>query len=649
MGLIEAAVFRWSDAVNTAMNASFPHTGRIDRIWQALFVVFVCVLVLPIVRPLWYGTSEGTRDGLWSHALILFLIPTALFCALLPSFDKDFLNPDEAFFVAAADKLLVDPVFYRSVDTGTSGPVNIYPLTLPVLMGGTVSYISARIVGWLLLAATIVCLYFAYTFLLGRDLGRLAIFPLFACVLLFGHLDFLHYSSERVSLFLTAGSIVLLASVLLNRTRWVRSCLFGIGLASGAMCCAKLQAIPTAFVLFLAGLAIAWAKRLHGIPRWSTVASIGLGVAAVPGLLLLMFYKSGVVTQFYRSYIDQNLAYAERIPQDLTTKMQWAIAGPFIMPELMWFSLGLLAFGLIAASDATLTQWKRRNANLLRFRIFLCAIILPGVFLFPHPMKSVALLLVLAAWVGYSRLSVVKRWPLRDCALYAFTCALTLAAIYSIAKPGNHYVHYLLWILIPISMCTALTVRLIFTGTPAESKTMIRMDRSWLGLFVLAVILMPAVLVVARPAVTPVKGVFGANSDLFRSRKFSPEDSKVVQAIRQHATKHESLVVWGWQSELYVMSGLVQGTRFGDSIFQISSPVHREFFRELYVSDFRASKPAVFVDAVGRGAFEYNNRALYGHETFPELAAIVTSEYDFIGEIGPDRIYARRSPERCAR
>ena len=115
-------------------------------------------------------------------------------------------------------------MFYRSVDTGTSGALNIYPLTLPALLGGTISYVSARLLGWILLSGTFALLYLAFLPLIGTNLAQLALLPLFSCTLLFGHFEFLHYSSERVSLFLLAACVLLLSRHLFRANATVRGC-----------------------------------------------------------------------------------------------------------------------------------------------------------------------------------------------------------------------------------------------------------------------------------------------------------------------------------------------------------------------------------------------------------------------------------------
>ena len=336
---------------------------RVDRLWQSLVVFLIFGVVALLTAPVWSGKDARTR-ATKRDLFLLGVVATGLFCALLPTFSKDYLfDPDEAFYVSAAKRLSEDPVFYRSVDTGTSGALNIYPLTLPALVGGTISYVSARLVGWILLSGTFALLYFAFLPLIGSNLAQLALLPLFACTLLFGHFDFLHYSSERVSLFLLAACVLLLSRLFFERTRLPGLHLFGVGIACGAVCCAKLQGIPIAGVLFVAAaLVVAMSSK----PISERVKSLGLllsGLIAVPAIFVIVYYKNGVFDAFYRSYIAQNLSYADRTGLGMGSKLWWTLAAPFEMPDTKWFALGLVAFTLLSLGESFWTKRTERAAG----------------------------------------------------------------------------------------------------------------------------------------------------------------------------------------------------------------------------------------------------------------------------------------------
>ena len=64
------------------------------------------------------------------------------------------LNPDEAEFVANAIKFRGDMNTWLSVDTGSSGPVNSFPLMWPFLFGADTGFAVARITATFLIGAT---------------------------------------------------------------------------------------------------------------------------------------------------------------------------------------------------------------------------------------------------------------------------------------------------------------------------------------------------------------------------------------------------------------------------------------------------------------------------------------------------------------
>ena len=88
-------------------------------------------------------------------------------------------------------------------------------------------------------------------------------------------------------------------------------------------------------------------------------------------------------------------------------------------------------------------------------------------------------------------------------------------------------------------------------------------------------------------------------------------------------------------------SNMLQGTRFGDSIFQLDPGPHADFFRAQYLRDFVNANPPVFVDSVGPRSVTYTDRDRDGHERFEELAAIVRTRYSLVAEIDSARVYVR--------
>ena len=96
--------------------------------------------------------------------------------------------------------------------------------------------------------------------------------------------------------------------------------------------------------------------------------------------------------------------------------------------------------------------------------------------------------------------------------------------------------------------------------------------------------------------------------------------SSAATVVQTLTGRDDSLGVWGWACNLHVESGVRQATRDGTTLWSIQENPQRDYHRAVYLADLRRNAPAVFVDAVGPGAFSYEHRELQAHEIFPELA-----------------------------
>ena len=122
---------------------------------------------------------------------------------------------------------------------------------------------------------------------------------------------------------------------------------------------------------------------------------------------------------------------------------------------------------------------------------------------------------------------------------------------------------------------------------------------------------------------------------------FSPAASAAVQRL---SGPGESIAVWGWAPELYVLAQRRQASREAHTFAQIQPGPLQAHFRARFMADLRRNQPAVFVDAVHPGAFSYNDRARHAHEIFPELAAWIRGGYELDGDHDGLRVYRRREP-----
>ena len=151
------------------------------------------------------GNEPGRKWKKWMRHDLLFVMAV---CAVIFScrwpflMFPEFMQSDETAFIQCGLTLWHDPIsFWRCTSAGSSGPVNIYPLLIPKLFGFPFGYAEARVVGLLLVAGAISCLYFTARKLMDRTLARLTALPVLTFFAFTVHFDFTHYSGERVPCF----------------------------------------------------------------------------------------------------------------------------------------------------------------------------------------------------------------------------------------------------------------------------------------------------------------------------------------------------------------------------------------------------------------------------------------------------------------
>lgn len=271
--------------------------------WLAGGVAVVALVALTI-RP------AGGRVNAFAYAVALGLVLLTLRWPGLVV-DRAF-NPDEDQFLAGAITLRADPLFWRSVDGQSAGPL-VYYVLLPLGWCGGYTYCGARCVGLLMIFGSLWFGYVGLRAVWGDSPARWGILPAVAFFAFSTHTEFVHYSSEHAPMLLLAaglaGLLVTLAraeAAPVSRGPWI-----GAGVALGAVPFAKLQAVPIAAALWLA--AVVWAVRRPAPARGSagrTVAELACGTLLVPGLFALLLAFGGLGREFGMSYLGHNLTYS---------------------------------------------------------------------------------------------------------------------------------------------------------------------------------------------------------------------------------------------------------------------------------------------------------------------------------------------------
>ncbi len=269
--------------------------------------VLTAFLVLAVISP---GRVSGEKG--FERAFLLSAWVALFACRWPVFFWPDPINVDEGALIACAMKARVDWVPWRGFDPGTSGPLNCDILTLPALFGAPIGFFSARVIGLCLIAGAICALYLVVKWTYGTPAARISIAPPVLFFSLTKNVDFVHYSSEHFSIFLT--SLALAAAAYLARGSGSKlsrllACVIG-GLCLGSTLFAKLQAAPIALAI-VASLAAALLISRPRLPvnRRLELFALGTALVTVPVVILISLCATATLRDAVIPYLAMSLGY----------------------------------------------------------------------------------------------------------------------------------------------------------------------------------------------------------------------------------------------------------------------------------------------------------------------------------------------------
>ncbi|MEY2488948.1 MAG: hypothetical protein QOC70_890 [Verrucomicrobiota bacterium] len=396
---------------------SFPQPIIYYLLGGAALTAFAVLALLPPRRVSREAASEAT---------FLLSAWAALFACRWPIFLwPDPLNPDEGAFIACAMKAKFDWIPWRGFDAGSSGPLNCDILALPALFGAHLGFCSARVTGLCLIAGAICALYYTVKWIYGAGVARLSVVPPVLLFALTRTADFVPYSSEYLSIFLTTVALAAVAHLVRgagSKSSRLIACAIS-GLCLGSTPFAKLQASPIslavlvslAVALFITSPRFSIGKRLEGL---ALVAAL----LAVPAAIVISLCVTGTLMDAVIPYYIMSLNYIGSRPP-----------------------VGISYF-FLSAEDYT-------------------------VFL------TCSLVVILAAGgLLYSRIHFdrVSVWASLSSIL------LSLASFFAIYQAHRAFPHYLLFSVVPVSFCVANVLGLVrFLDQPTGRAMLVR------GLFVI--------------------------------------------------------------------------------------------------------------------------------------------------------------------
>lgn len=564
-----------------------------DTQWLYRCVVFggLGLLTAQTIWFSWQNTKNGyertkSHTGYFfcSEWFFLFLIGLFIFASRWPGlFYPVSFNPDEDQFVAAARALIADPLFFRSAETASSGPLNIYPLWIAGLAGKLPTLFSGRLIGLFMIYISLTALYFAGKAFVSEIWARVITLTIATFWGFTNFWDFVHYTSEHppVMFFSVAWAFAAWAISTKPQTISKRMWLAIVSvMILSAVPFAKLQATPLA--LLSSFLLIVGIGSLAGSfdERFKRILIIGVAGCIIPLLLMAGFWSNGVFPYFWNSYILNALAYQASGYSIPFWKMMLMILfadGAMRPIDFLWFAGSCVAF------------------------FCLCLL-----------------------------LFIVKfRETSSKGAYFSFTLSFLLlaATIWTVTSPQRNYPHYLLFLPIPIG----LTLQAML-GAIGNIKTL---QTHQPLLVVISFVILLGPMIFWRAEISPNHWAGSTRSWYFQT------PDKISQKILEAAAGgNNRLCVWGYAPAYYTQTGLIQATRLSISSPQFNDNNLQAFFRKTYLEDLTHSKPIVFVDAVAKDqSVVMTDKEKCGHEQVPEIQDFVQRNYNLFTEIDGVRIY----------
>ncbi|SFF05024.1 hypothetical protein [Spirosoma endophyticum] len=575
------------------------------------YVISLGLLVILILQCQPEDHPKAVKHWFQSDFFFVSLSLITLTFMRLPSlFHNEELNPDEGQLVTQAITLLQDPVFGRSVDGTSIGPINSYLLLLPHLIGLPTDYIAAHLTSLILIGLALAFFYFGLIRLILPAASRLSLVIILVFFAWATENDYLHYSSELSSLPIITACFYF-AIRILQSTNVSTGLLWGLGIVAGLTPYCKLQTLPL----------------------------IGMMLALVAGYLFQTKRQQAI-----RPFITLSIAFL------LPTIGVFSLA--------YWFNVERYFIDYYFIGNLTTYAQIYADEPLIHRNFFIKLLQFP-IFTLHHPDFSIFILsnsffIILAAiifsWSIRKRESIWKK-PSWTTALVLLTA---LSAFWAVVTPGTEFGHHLLLLVFPFGWVIGLCLQFVLNHQPAQFQT--RLAAIVLGLLIGDItlsnhVLLPHIKQLAYRSVKPTialsaqpdpTSLLTRNPPLY----WFPTRTEVVLSpvahiIKQYVKDSDKMAVWGWNCRYYVEAQLAQGVSENHTQRSIVPNGMRDQYLSRYTHELETNKPVVFLDAVGPSSLILTKRSQQ-HEQFASVNAIIQNQYSLVATLDNVRVYIRR-------
>ncbi len=562
--------------------------------WFVAWAAFAAVLATALAPLAQVGSGSGTAPDRRPRWLRLFgsntafiLAVFAVFCAFRWPiwFAGPLDNPDEAEWIAGALTLRDGGLPWKHLDCHTSGPLNSALLLLTIPLGLPLDYVGVRILTMLLQAVAALGVWGAARRFGPEWTARLALLPVVSLWACRWHPDITQYSSEHASvLLLSLAGWVGAIALTTTRPRVRLLSLVVAGALTTTPLFAKLQAAPVSAVLGLLLLGAVWLtpSPAPGAPPSRKDRLVRSALLAAGALLPLVGFFTYIGIY---GLVNQVRTF------------YWT-------SNILY--VGARNFTFFEGPDALLTITKALpSGTMIALGTIAFGLLASGAACTAAPSRRG---LLTGAWL------------------------LLLAAIGAVLGPGRIFLHYLHFIVLPLGWLAAVSLTAahdcLLRDAPARRRTLAGLAAAFL-------------LITSAWSVWQTTTFYRPmNGQLFfwRDRQLSPVGAK----LRELAKPGEALVVWGWTPGYYVESGLGMGARIAHTLRLIDPNPQQDAYRNRFLFDLRRNRPRWFVDAVAPNHFGYQERSMFGFDTWLELREIIEQNYQPIDDINGVRIYRRK-------
>ena len=579
-----------------------------------IYYVVSTGLLLLLIRQCQLVERSAIRSH-WFRSDVAFIglsLLTLTFMRLPSLFDNSELNPDEGQLVTQAITLAQDPVFGRSVDGTSIGPINSYLLLLPRLLGLSIDYTDAHLTSLLLIALALGVFYFSLLRLASPVVSRLTVLITLVFFAWTTENDYLHYSSELTSLPIITICFYLATRIIQAKNLAISDAMFWVlGFTAGLTPYCKLQTLPiVGMILAVATIYLFKTAGKKALPQFSKMAVAFL----LPTILVFsLAYWFGVERYFIDYYFIGNL----------TTYAEIYANSPLVHRN---FFSKLVSFPIFASHHPDFALFSLAN----------CVIILSAALVVKWSLRSKQNRLRTPSWTN------------------TLVTLTTLSALWAIITPGTEFGHHLLLLVFPFGWVMGLSLQFIRTHLPIRAQAHLAL--AILGLFIVDITLSNHVLLahikqfarrstnssIALAAQPNPTSLQVRNPPVFwfpfRARvTLSP----VAQVIKRYATDSDKMAVWGWNCQYYVEANLAQGVSENHTQRSIIPNRMRDQYLSRYARELRTNKPVVFLDAVGP-ASQILNQPNQQHEHFDSINRVIQDQYSLVASVDSVRIYVRR-------